>query len=146
MKAEPSPLAERIGLALAAAVLAAAGWAGLYGLVFYVDPRIGPLPLWAFFLTWMLALTGTAVPFAHFLNRRFSRRPTPAYVVMRQSLWFGCFGATCAWLQRSGFLSAFLVVLLALVLTILEVVLRLREGSRWNPIGSPPSDLPDEPA
>lgn len=130
-----------LSLTLAAWALALLGWGGLMGLIINVDPRVGPLPIWGFFVLWLMALTGTAVPFVHYLNRRFSREPVPANVILRQSVWVGFFAATCAWLQRSGLLSSVTAGLLLVVLAAVEWFLRLRERAQWSPDQSP-----DEPA
>lgn len=122
-----------LSFTLAAWMLALLGWGGLIGLVGYVDPRIGPLPLWAFFVLWLMAITGTVTPFVHYLNRRFAREAMPPNVVLRQSLWVGLFGATCAWLLRSGLLNTATVILLLITLVGVEWFLRLRERARWAP-------------
>lgn len=120
-------------LTIAAWVLALLGWGGLVGLVFNVDPRVGPLPVWAFFVLWLMALTGAAVPFASYLNRRFSPEPVPAYVRLRQAVWVGLFGAACAWLLRSSLLGSATVGLILIALIGVEWFLRLRERARWSP-------------
>ena len=124
-----------LSLTLAAWLLALLGWAGLAGLVFNVDPRTSALPVWFFFVLGVMALTGTAVPFVRYLNRRFAHSPTPAppAVLLRQSLWFGFFGATCAWLLKSGILSLATALLLGAGLGGVEWFLRMRERSRWTP-------------
>ena len=130
--------ANSLSLTLAAWTLALLGWGGLVGLIFNVDPRVGPLPIWGFFVLWLMALTGTAVPFARYLNRRFAPGPVPADVLLRQSMWVGFFGATCAWLQRSNLLNSATVALLAVALIGVEWFLRLRERAEWSP--DQPSD------
>ena len=137
---ETPPAPNYLSLTLAAWILALAGWGGLAGLVFNVDPRTGPLPLWAFFVLWLMALTATAVPFVRYLHRRFGRAPLPAGVLLRQALWVGFFGAACAWLQKSGLLSGLIALLLAAGLGGVEWFLRMRERARWTP------ETPDEPA
>ncbi len=129
-----------LSLSLAAWMLAVIGWGGLAGLVLNVDPR-SPLPVWAFFLLWLMAITGTAVPFVRYLNRRFAREAAPEAVLLRQSLWVGFFGAACAWLELSNLLSPATAVLLVAGLAGVEWFLRLRERARW----APDSD-DDEPA
>jgi hypothetical protein len=109
-------------------------------LIFNVDPRLGPLPLWAFFVLWLMALTGTALPFVRYLNRRFGGgAPAPAGVLLRQSLWVGFFGATCAWLQKGGLLTTAIALLLAAGLGGVEWFLRMREQARWTPEADEPA-------
>jgi hypothetical protein len=122
-----------LSLTLAAGILALVGWLGLFGLIFNVDPRIGSLPVWTFFVLWLMALTGTAIPFVRYLNRRFGSAYVPSNVLLRQSLWVGFFGATCAWLQKSGILSLATALLLGAGLGGVEWFLRMRERSRWSP-------------
>jgi hypothetical protein len=126
------------GFGLAAGVLAIAGWGGLGYLLLNTIPSPGPR--WLFFVVVLMALTGTAAPFVHYLNRRFSPWPVPPGVLVRQSLWVGFFVATCAWLQIGRTLNLPTTLLLASGLGAIEWFLRLRERSRWDP-GSD-----DEPA
>jgi hypothetical protein len=123
----------RLSLTLAAWLLALLGWAGLAALILNVDPRTGSLPVWFFFVLTVMALTGTAVPFVGYLNRRFARSPAPPSVLLRQALWFGLFGSTCAWLLKSGILSLATALLLGAGLGGVEWFLRMRERARWAP-------------
>lgn len=120
-----------LGLTIASGFLAVVGWAGLVMLVTSAIPETGPR--WAFFVLWQMALTGTALPFVRFLNQRFARGPVLAGVLLRQALWVGFFGATCAWLQMGRTLTAATGLLLAAGLGGVEWFLRMREGSRWQP-------------
>jgi hypothetical protein len=116
----------------AALVLCILGWGGLAALVFYTLPTVGPR--WLFFFLEVLALTGTAMPLVAFLNRRFTSLPTPTSgVVVRQSLWFGIYGATLAWLQIGRVLTPAIALLIAVGLVLIEFLLRLRERSQWKP-------------
>ena len=60
-----------------------------------------------------MALTGTAAPFVWYLNRRFSRRPVPSGVLMRQAVWVGFVVVTCAWLQLARTLNWATALLMA---------------------------------
>jgi hypothetical protein len=115
-----------------AIVLAGLGWAGLYAVVFYTPPTLGPR--WLFFFLCTLAATGTLLPVMAFLNRRFPGSPpaTPG-VVMRQAVWVGVYVATLAWLQIGRVLTLAIALLLAAGLLIIEWLLRLRERSQWKP-------------
>jgi hypothetical protein len=113
-------------------VLMVVGWGGLIYLVNYTLPTIGPR--WMFFFLFFLALTGTALPFAAFLNRRFvSSPPAGPSVVLRQAIWFSIYWSTLAWLQWGRVLNMALALLLAIGLILIEWLLRLRERSQWNP-------------
>ena len=94
---QDAPAENYLSLTLAAFILAVVGWGGLAALILFAIPSTGPR--WAFFVLWLMALTGTALPFVRYLNRRFARMPPPAGVLLRQSIWVGLFFATCAWLQ-----------------------------------------------
>ena len=125
------PAEDYRGFYLASFVLAVGGWVGLYYLVGALVPSPGPR--WLFFVVGLMAVTGTVAPFVWYLNRRFARRPVPAGVLLRQSLWVGLFTATCAWLQLARTLNAPTALLLAGGLAGIEWFLRLRERARWVP-------------
>jgi hypothetical protein len=116
----------------AAITLAVVGWGGLIALVFLTLPTVGPR--WLFFFLGVLALTGSALPFLAFLNRRFPSTPlaTPG-VILRQSLWVGIYGTTLAWLQIGRVLTLPMALVLAIGLVIIEWLMRLREKSQWRP-------------
>ena len=116
---------------VAAALLAGIGWIGLIVVVITMIPTL--FPRWLFFALWLTALTGTAVPFVRLLHRRFAASgasPTPGGVILRQALWVGIFGATCAWLQIGRVLSLPVALLLAVGLAAIEWFLRARDRSR----------------
>lgn len=115
----------------AAILMAAVGWGGLYGLVQYSLPTVGPR--WLFFFLCVLALTGTVLPVIAFLNRRFPSSPPPVPgVILRQALWVGAYGATLAWLQIGRVLTPGIAVLLGVGFISIEWLLRLRENSQWK--------------
>jgi hypothetical protein len=119
-------------LVLAAIVMAVLGWLGLYMLTFATLPTVGPR--WLFFFLWVLATTGTAIPFIWLLHRRFStERQAPSSVLLRQSLWIGLFGSLCLWLQFNRTLTLSLAILLGVRFTVMEWFLGLVERSRWRP-------------
>ncbi len=122
-----------LGYTFAAWALALIGWLGLAALFVYVNPNIGPLPWWSFYVLALMAITGTAVPFVHLLNRRFGREAVPAAVILRQAMWVGVFLTTASWMLRSGLLNPATAVLLLVALVGVEWFLRLRERARWAP-------------
>lgn len=140
MSTPPAQPTDYRGFGLAAFLLAVAGWAGLAYLITQAVPTMQYR--WLFFVVMVAALTGTAAPFVHFLNKRFARVPPPAAVLLRQSLWLGFFGATCAWLQLGRTFTLPMAGLLAATLLAIEWVLRVRERSRWNPGRPNPQDEP----
>jgi hypothetical protein len=109
-----------------------AGWAGLLFVTNYTTPNGGTR--WLFFFALVIAVTGTVLPIVAFLNQRFPPQPPPTPIVIaRQSLWFGVYVATLAWLQLGRVVNIYIAVLLAVGLVIIEWLLRLRERSQWKP-------------
>lgn len=117
-----------LSLWIATLLLAAAGWAGVIFITNQMLPTVGPR--WLFFVVWLMALTGTAIPFAHYLNKRFAKVMPPDGVMLRQALWVGLFGATCAWLLLGRALNWASALLLAAALIAIEGFLILRDRSR----------------
>lgn len=124
---------DSLSFTLTSLLLALIGWGGLTNLVLTVDPRKSLFPLWLFFVFWLVALTGTALPFVRYLNRRFAHALPPINVMLRQAIWVGLFGATIAWLQKGGILNLAIAALLVAGLGGVEWFLRWRETSRWTP-------------
>jgi len=119
---------DHAGVLTAAALMAAAGWIGLWLLLTTTLPTA--FPRWLFFVCLYLAVTGTALPFVRYLNMRFAHEdaePPTAGVILRQSIWIGMFVAACAWLQIPRVLNPVIAIFLAISLTVIEVFLRVRE-------------------
>jgi hypothetical protein len=109
------------------------GWGGLFLLIVVTRPTDWR-PLWLFFFLGFLAITGTVLPAVAFLNRRFvTTPPASLYVILREGIWFGVYFVILAWLQLGRVLNPMLIILLAVGLIIIELMLRLRESSQWNP-------------
>jgi len=129
---EPQPLSPFRSFLPSALILFIFGWGGLVLLLIFSLPTVWPR--WGFFVLWDLALTGTALPVTWFLNLRFPGTPPAGdAVVVRQAIWFGVYGATLAWLQLGGVASPWIIVGLAAGLAAIEVLIRMRERSRWQP-------------
>lgn len=112
-------------------ILALIGWGGWAMVVFFTLPMLGPRWLFYFFLT--IALTGTALPVVGLLNARFpTQPPATGNIVLREAIWFGIFGGLIAWLLRGHVLSTSLAIFLGAGLILIEVLLRLRERSRFT--------------
>ncbi len=116
----------------AAIILALIGWGGLYALINFTYPTVGPR--WLFFFLGVLAITGTTLPIIAFLNQRFQTDPpvSPG-VIIREAIWFGIYFPTLAWLQLGRVLTPALVLLLAVGFFAIELLLRIRERSQWKP-------------
>jgi hypothetical protein len=115
-----------------AIILALIGWGGLFVLVNYTIPTVGPR--WLFFFLSVLAITGTSLPAVAFLNRRFPTSPPATNgAVFREAIWIGIFFPTLVWLQFGRVLTYALIILLAAGLIGIELLLRIRERSQWKP-------------
>ena len=118
-------------LMIAAIILAAFGWLGLYLLLITTLPTVGPR--WLFFFLWTIATTGTAIPFIWLLHRRFSSsQPARSSILLRQGLWVGLYATICIWLQINRSLTIPLALLLVTGLVAIEWFLRLLERSTWR--------------
>lgn len=118
------------------------GWGGLTLLIFVFE--IPPLvwARWGFFALWFIALTGTALPIAYFLNMRFPSEPrAEPNAIVRQALWFGVYGATLAWLQIGQLATLWVWIGLGAGLVGIEYLIRSRERARWTP----PSERSEDP-
>lgn len=117
---------------LAAFLLSVSGLFGLVYLFLYTLPTPGPR--WLFFFFCVLAATGLFLPLTAFLNMRFPTKPAARRVVIvREASLVGIFFATLSWLQLGRVLTLGLGLLLATGLILVELLIRLREKSRWEP-------------
>jgi hypothetical protein len=92
--------------------------------------------LLAFLASVMVATTGLALPIVYYANHRFgdSERPPSGLVVVRQALLIGLWLAFCVWLQMNRSLGLAVAALVAVVLTLFEILLQVR--NRVSTIGS----------
>ena len=89
---------------------------------------------WLLFFGGTLGLTGLAMPATWFLNRRFpSEPPAGPYVILRQAIWVGVYGAVLVWLQQVRLVTIWTGLGLALGLIAIEYLVRMREKARWQP-------------
>ncbi len=117
---------------LTAFILALFGWGGLYLLMENSQPYLGARWLWFFLFT--LAITGTALPFVYFLNKRFPSKPSiQTSALIRQAVWVAVFFDLLAWLQLGRILNPILAIILAVGLLVIENLIRLVEKARWQP-------------
>jgi hypothetical protein len=117
-----------LSLLITCVFLAACGWLGIIYLTNYTLPAVGPR--WLFFVAWPVAVTGTVIPFAHYLNKRFASSAPSENVIVRQAIWAGIFGSACAWLQLGDALNWASALLLAAALAAIEGFLILRDRSK----------------
>lgn len=126
--------ATHASVVVAGVLLAAAGWIALAWLITNQLPNVPNR--WMFFALLQIALTGTALPLVRYLNQRFGRQRglfVEPGVLVRQATWIGLLGTSCAWLRIPRLLSLPLFIILALALTGIEVLLRIRERMQWRP-------------
>ena len=119
------------GVLITGLLLTGVGWSSLLFLVNSTLPTVGNR--WAFFALFYIGLSGTALPFARYLNERFRREGAPSVlptVLVRQSSWVGLFGTACVWLRMPRVLSWPVAIFLAVSLIGIETFLRLRERSQ----------------
>ena len=115
-----------------ASILAILGLLGLVYLFKSTLPTLGPR--WLFFFFGVLAVTGFFLPVSAFLNIRFPSKPEAnRKVVVREASIMGIFFTTLAWLQLGRVLTPGLGFLIAGCLILVEILMRLRERSRWEP-------------
>ncbi len=116
-------------LILTSLALMGLGWGGVLYLTTQTYPTLGPR--WLFFAAWFIAITGAAIPFVHYLNKRFAKIMSPDATLLRQAIWVGLFGATCAWLELgSNALNWASALLLAAALAAIEGLLIMRDRSK----------------
>jgi hypothetical protein len=114
------------------AVLALLGWAGIAALVNFTEPFL--FPRWLLFFGLVVALTGTALPIAWYLNRRFSPERFPADgVLWREAMEVSGLVTLQVWLQVGRILNAALGWIFFIVFLAVEILLRIYENSRWVP-------------
>ncbi len=102
------------------------GWGGLALLLNYTLPTLWPR--WSFFALIVIALTGTALPLAWFLNIRFpTNPPAEPTAIVREALWVGIYGVVLTWLQLGRVLNFSLGLWLAVGIVLIEYLVRLRE-------------------
>ena len=108
------------------------GWGGLYFLVTQTLPFVWAR--WGFFVLMFMGVTGTLLPLVYFFHRRFpDEPPADTNVIIRQSLWFGVYGATLAWLQLGRLVTVYVILGLGFGLSAIEYFIRMRERARWTP-------------
>ena len=120
--------ADYSGILLAGLLMMLIGWYGLYVLVTTQIPRVGQR--WLFFVLLHIAVTGTMMPFVRYLTIRLTpitRALPPGGVIIRQSVWFGIFAVTSAWLLIPRVLTLPIMFFLALAFVVIEIFLRSRE-------------------
>jgi hypothetical protein len=108
------------------------GILGLFILMQFSLPTI--FPRWVLYFFIVLTATGLALPVVLFLNIRFPSKPAVGMpIILREAIWAGVYASLIAWLQLGRVLTSFLTGTLAVVVILIEVLLRIWERSRWIP-------------
>lgn len=108
---------------------------GILGLVILFSvttPTLGPR--WLLFFLITLAASGIFLPVAHFLHLRFPSTPrADSSVLVREALEFAGYLDLIIWLQLGRVLNFALAIFIAAGIVAIELLIRLRERSRWKP-------------
>lgn len=113
-------------------ILVLAALAGLMALFIFTVPTLGPRWL-LFFLVTMLA-SGLSLPVVHYLHLRFpSNPPVPSRVIIREAAWCGVYADILLWLQFGKVLNYALALFIAIGFIAVELLIRMREQSRFTP-------------
>ncbi|RME07432.1 MAG: hypothetical protein D6803_04025 [Anaerolineae bacterium] len=116
-------------LLAAGLLLVVIGLGGLYWVVMFTLPTLGPRWLFFFFLVCLGA--GLGVPLILVFNQRaLATVPDPNALVVREAAGVGVYFALLAWLQLARLLTVGMALLLAIGLIGMEALWRLRERSR----------------
>ena len=102
------------------------GWIGLLLIANYTLPTLAPR--WGFYALLVVALSGTALPIVWFFNTRFSENSRPQ-IIVRESIWFGIYGAILLWLQLGGVLNFSLGFGMGIGMVVIEYLIRARESA-----------------
>lgn len=91
--------------------------------------------IFAFLGSVLITVTGLALPFAYFFNKRFSKYldhrsgktlAPQFHVTLRQAMWAGLWTAICLWLQMNRAMGLAVALLVAVVLILVEILLQIR--------------------
>ncbi len=136
---EPNPYSSFKPYLASAIILFILGWGGAAIAVLSLTPTVWAR--WMFFFCGTLGLISVALPAAWFLNLRFpSLPPAGASVIVRQAVWVGLYGALLTWLQQERLVNLGTGIGLAAGLIAIEILIRLREKSRWQPAPAAPAE------
>lgn len=115
-----------------------AGWGGLAAIVWFALPFVWAR--WGFFVTLMLAVTGTSLPVVYFLHLRFPpKSPAAPRVLVRQASWVGSAAVLLAWLQLGRLVNLYVLLGVAGGALALEYLMRMRDTAE-----SPALLVPDD--
>jgi hypothetical protein len=112
--------------------LFAVGVVGLVVLFSLTTPTLGPR--WLMFFLTTFGAAGVFLPLAYFLHLRFPNNPpADGMVLIREALFFSAYCDFMLWLKLGGVLNFAMVVFIFIGFVAIELIVRLRERSKWNP-------------
>jgi len=113
-------------------ILILIGAGGLGYLFLYTVPTLGPR--WFLYFLVTALSSGLVLPVVYYLHLRFpSKPPVTQVVIVREALWFGVYADIVLWLQLGKVLNPALAIFIAIGLLMIEIVIRMRERSRFTP-------------
>jgi hypothetical protein len=117
---------------VASLVLAGIGLLGLLALFLFTVPTLGPR--WLLFFLVTLLFSGLALPVVYYLHLRFpSQPPVSSKVIIREAAGFGIYANILLWLQFGKVLNYALAIFIAIGFVAIELIIRMREQSRFLP-------------
>ncbi|MDK2982116.1 MAG: hypothetical protein PWQ55_2463 [Chloroflexota bacterium] len=116
---------------LTSLILFVLGAGGLFFVVVFSEPTLGPRWLFFFFLT--IAAAGLALPFAYIIQRRTAKQYVPTSVLMREAILFAILIDLLTWLQLGRILSSLMILILTGGFILLEFFLRMAEKATFQP-------------
>jgi hypothetical protein len=89
---------------------------------------------WMFFVAAVMAVSGITLPLIAYLNRIIQPfGPANYETVVRESSLLGIYIGIMLWLNKGQLLSAGLALILGVGIFLVELLIRLRLRSRWEP-------------
>lgn len=116
---------------IASLILGILGIVGLFLLIDFTVPTLGPR--WLFFFLVTCTVSGVALPIAYFFHWRFPSKTVRPGVIIREAIFGAVFFDLLAWFQLGRVLSLPLGLAVAAGLALIEFALRLAERSRFAP-------------
>lgn len=115
----------------ASVVLVSIGLIGLIALFVLTVPTLGPR--WLLFFLVTLLFSGAALPAVYYLHLRFpSEPPASSKIIVREAILVGIYVDVLLWLQLSKVLNFALAIFIAIGFIAIELILRMRENSRFT--------------
>ena len=113
-------------------LLAVPGWGVLIYIVTQTVPDLQNR--WLFYSAIVITIAGSSFPLVAYLNRIIKPfGPADFETVIREGIMIGLYAAILLWLNKGQVLSAGLALILLVGITLIELLIRLRNRSTWHP-------------